>query len=135
MQRGRPSLYSDKIADVIVERIIEGQSLRSICSDEKMPNRATVLRWLDGNEIFAAKYARAREFQGDYMDDLILEAAEQTDEDNAVAQRVKIDAYKWRAAKLQPKRYGDKLDLTSAGEKLGLSSEIEAARQRVAKGE
>lgn len=105
---GRPSVYTDDLATEICERIIEGESLRRICSEERMPNRNTVFRWLDECEDFAAKYARARELQADHMDDLILEAAEKADEDNAAAQRVKIDAYKWRASKLKPKKYGDK---------------------------
>lgn len=36
------------------------------------------------------------------------------------------------AQMLKPKTYGAKLDLTSGGEKLGLSAEIEAARRRTA---
>jgi hypothetical protein len=40
------------------------------------------------------------------MDDLILDAAQAASDDPAAA-RVKVDAYKWRAAKLAPKRYGD----------------------------
>jgi hypothetical protein len=105
---GRPSTFTQDIADEICERILEGESLRHVCAENAMPNRSTVLRWLDENEDFAAKYARARELQGDYMDDLILEAAAETDSENAPAQRVRIDAYKWRASKLKPKRYGDK---------------------------
>jgi hypothetical protein len=105
---GRPSTFTQAIADEICERILEGESLRHVCAENAMPNRSTVLRWLDENEDFAAKYARARELQGDYMDDLILEAAAETDSENAPAQRVRIDAYKWRASKLKPKRYGDK---------------------------
>jgi hypothetical protein len=105
---GRPSKFTDKLADEITERIADGESLRKICKGGTMPNRATVLRWLDERPSFAAKYERARELQADHMDDLILEAAENTDSDNAPAQRVKIDAYKWRASKLKPKKYGDK---------------------------
>jgi hypothetical protein len=105
---GRPSLFSDDLADEICIRILEGESLRRICSEDRMPSRSTVLNWLDEREDFCAKYARARELQADYMDDLILEAAEETDEDNAAAQRVRIAAYQWRAAKLKPKKYGDR---------------------------
>lgn len=50
------------------------------------------------------------------MDAKVDRAAEATTPENAVAQKVKIDAYKWRASKLAPKRYGDKLDLTSDGQ-------------------
>lgn len=110
---GRPSTFTEEVANEICRCILEGESLRKICGEDEMPDRTTVLRWLDEREGFAAKYARARELQADYMDDLILEAADAADEDNAAAQRVKIAAYQWRASKLKPKRYGDKTLLGS----------------------
>jgi hypothetical protein len=105
-QPGRPSLYSDDLAEKICDLIIEGFSLRSICMLEAMPNRSTVFRWLDKHEDFATKYARAREFQGDYMDDLILDTAQTCEEGNYRSANVKIGAFQWRAEKLKPKRYG-----------------------------
>lgn len=128
---GRPSSYSADIADHIVERLIEGDSLRTICAADAMPNRSTVLRWLDDDPDFAARYARAREMQGDFMDDLILEAANTTTPENAAAARVKIDAYKWRASKLKAKVYGDSTTLKHAdadGEKLDLDPVARATR-------
>lgn len=109
---GRPSDFTDEIADLICDMIAEGSSLRTICLDDDMPNRSTVLRWLAGNNEFAAKYAHAREAQGDWMDEKILTVADACTVDTAAADRIKIDAYKWRASKLAPKRYGDKLGLT-----------------------
>lgn len=115
MPAGRPSDYTPEIADEICGHLIEGVSLRKICARTAMPDRRTVLRWLDAHPEFAAKYARARESQGDLMDDLILEAAEGANKDNAAAVRVKIDAYKWRASKLQPKKYGDSVQMKHSG--------------------
>ena len=48
------------------------------------------------------------------MDQRIMAVADSCTNDTANADRVKIDAYKWRAARLAPKRYGDKLALTGA---------------------
>ena len=45
-KRGRPSRYTSELAAVICERLAEGETLRSICRDDKMPDKATVLRWL-----------------------------------------------------------------------------------------
>lgn len=112
---GRPSDYSVELADEICGHLIDGLSLRKICSRAGMPDRRTVLRWLDARPEFAAKYARARESQADLMDDMILEAAETANKDNAAAVRVKVDAYKWRASKLQPKRYGDSVQMKHTG--------------------
>jgi hypothetical protein len=75
----------------------------------------TVWRWLDDRPEFASKYARARELQGDWMDEKILTVADACTPETAAADRVKIDAYKWRAAKLAPKKYGDKIQQEHAG--------------------
>lgn len=109
---GRPSLYSPTLVEAICDRIADGESLRTICEDGTMPDRRTVLRWLDAHPEFATKYARAREAQGDAMDEKILAVADACTSETAAADRVKILAYQWRAAKLAPKKYGDKIEHT-----------------------
>lgn len=111
----RPSSYNEDVADEICGLLIEGLSLRKICDRDDMPDRRTVMRWLDAKPEFAAKCARARELQADLMDDLIIDTAEATTSDNAAASRVKIAAYQWRAAKLAPKKYGDSSTLKHTG--------------------
>jgi hypothetical protein len=54
-------------------------------------------------------------------------------EDMLGHRRLLVDTLLKSAQMLKPKTYGPKLDLTSAGEKIGLSTEIEAARKRVSK--
>jgi hypothetical protein len=130
----RPSKATPALKDAILERLTESESLRQICSDEAMPNRSTIARWLEEDEDFATKYARVREMQADFMDALVLDTADKCTVETAAADRVKIAAYQWRAAKLKPKVYSDKLDLTSGGEKIGLPAEIEASRRRAASG-
>ena len=121
---GRPSLYSDVLINRICQRIAEGESLRSICNDKEMPGRQTVLDWLDdaSNTGFRAKYARAREEQADLYAAEIIEIADDSsgdvvqtengpklDSEFAARSRLRIDARKWYASKLAPKKYGDKL--------------------------
>jgi hypothetical protein len=87
------------------------------------------------NESFATKCARAREDQADYMDDLILEVANACTPETAQADRVRISAYQWRASKLKPKKYGDKLEFGGAVEHVHTTADaIEAARQRAIQG-
>lgn len=100
--------YSEETAETICDLLIEGQSMRQICSRPSFPNRSTVLRWMDANPEFAARCARAREMQADYMDDLILETANACTPETAHADKVKISAYQWRAAKLAPKKYSER---------------------------
>jgi hypothetical protein len=103
---GRPSLYSDELAALILGRISDGESLRKICLDAEMPDRETVRRWLLQNEAFCGQYARAREEQADTLADEITDIADGNDApDN---KRVRIDARKWVAGKLRPKKYGER---------------------------
>jgi hypothetical protein len=126
--------FTGKIADEICERLAGGESLRSICCDEKMPGQTTVFRWLAANEEFRKQYAHAREAQADALFDEILDIAddgandwmERKSEDgetllgwreNGEALRrsaLRVDARKWMAGKLRPKVYGDRqaLDVT-----------------------
>jgi hypothetical protein len=118
---GRPTSYTPEIAEEICDRMIEGESLNKICSQEGMPSRVTVYRWLDGNEAFRHKYARAREAQAHYYFELIRDIAfddkgdfyvedGKTVADHARVQRarLKVDALKWTSSKLLPRVYGDK---------------------------
>jgi hypothetical protein len=111
---GRPSLFTDELADMICDRLMDGRSLRQICTDADMPHRLTIIRWTGENEAFATKCARARAMQADLMDDMILDVANACTNDTALADRVKISAYQWRASKLAPKTYGDKLQHANA---------------------
>jgi hypothetical protein len=72
-----------------------------------MPNRVTVVRWMQKDPTFESKCARAREWQADYMDDLVLDTANECTSETAQADKVKISAYQWRASKLKPKVYGN----------------------------
>lgn len=121
--RGRPSLYSDELADDICKEIADGKSLRSICAKNGMPDKSTVFRWLADNEFFRDQYARAREEQADHYADEIIEIADDSSRDIVIGDdgkeiinhehiaraRLRVDARKWKASKLAPKKYGDKV--------------------------
>jgi hypothetical protein len=108
MPAGRPTTYTPETVDVICERIIEGQSLVQICADDDMPGYSTIMQWLSRHAEFAEKYAHAREAQADYLADDIIRIADEADD--AQLARLQVDARKWKASKLAPKKYGDKID-------------------------
>lgn len=116
MRGGRPSSYSQKTADIICTRLIEGESLRKICSDKDMPHIATVMRWLPKHDDFREQYARAKEEQADTIFDECLAIADQyspeadkENPDHIARAKLRIDTRKWMAGKLRPKVYGDKM--------------------------
>ena len=52
---------------VVCERIMLGESVRTIGRDPAMPAAATLWRWLPRHPEFAAAYARAKAFQMDLL--------------------------------------------------------------------
>lgn len=117
--RGRPTLYSEEVANEICRRLANGESLISICRSEHLPERCTVHEWvIDGkHREFTDKYARAREAQGEaYGDECVQVAKEEPDPNKA---KVIVQALQWSAARLRRKNWGDGVDVTSAGEKIG----------------
>lgn len=134
---GRPSSFTQEIADDICERLINGESLRTICGADDMPSAATVCRWLAVKEraAFREQYAHAREMQADVLADETLDIADDGSNDwmerrnadgenigwqfngeAAARSRIRIDQRKWYASKLAPKKYGDKVALVGGGE-------------------
>lgn len=131
---GRPSNYSEEIALKICSRIADGESLRTICTDEDMPAKTSVFKWLSDNEFFRTSIARAREAQADhYAEDIIHISDDGTNDwmerrseaekgagvetgwvlngEHVQRSRLRVDARKWYASKLAPKKYGDKIEL------------------------
>lgn len=109
VKTGRPSGYSEEVAGAICMEIMAGKSLRTICAGEDMPSASTVYAWLVQYPEFSAQYAHAREVQADALADEILEIADSETDPNRA--RVMIDARKWLAGKLRPKKYGDRVAL------------------------
>lgn len=93
----------------ILEQIALGRSLVSICKETEMPAYSVVTGWRAQDEEFSTNYARAREDQADFHADEIVDIAD-TEPDPNLA-RVRIDARKWKAARMKPKVYGDRLNL------------------------
>jgi hypothetical protein len=130
MPAGRPSDYTPQLASRICERLSGGESLRAICGEEAMPDKATVLRWLPKHEEFRDQYARARELQAEHWAEEILEIAddgakdsyqdsdgnERVDHEVVARSRLRVDSRKWLMSKLAPKKYGDKVTTTIAGD-------------------
>ena len=119
---GRPSIYNAELAASILIRISNGESLRSITMEPEMPNPDTVYVWLLKKPDFADNYTRAREEQADTLADEILAIADEapsevvdekgvsrTDSGWVSWQRNRVDARKWVASKLKPKKYGEAL--------------------------
>ena len=52
----RPVDYTREIARTICERLFDGESLSKICRDPAMPDKPTVMRWLEQHAEFREEY-------------------------------------------------------------------------------
>src|SRR6202048_676692 len=59
----RPTEFTNEIGEITCDRIIDDETLHSICSDRGMPDMATVALWLANNAEFRDRYACVRALQ------------------------------------------------------------------------
>lgn len=134
---GRPTKYTKELADTICELLAMGDSMRTISKDESMPAMSTLFKWLREHQEFSEQYAKAKLESIDAMAEELLDIADNGANDYMERQnsdgstyevyngdavqrsRLRVDTRKWLMSKMKPKKYGDKLDVTSAGERLG----------------
>ncbi len=130
---GRPSDYTQELADSICEMISNGKSLRAVCLVDGMPVASTIFKWMREHEEFSKQYARATEERTEAMAEEIIDISDDGTNDwmtittkggyekevpnNEVLQRsrLRVDTRKWLMSKMKPKKYGDKLDLSNNG--------------------
>lgn len=121
-----PSKYTEELADRVCEGLASGKGLEAVCAGDGIPNASTIYRWLEAHENFREKYARARQIQADrYFDEIVQiaddgsrdyrqddEGRDVVDHDHIARSRLRVEARKWTASKLAPKKYGEKLELS-----------------------
>lgn len=100
----------------LCERIASGEGINEITADDDMPSERTVYYWQAKNPSVCSRIARAREAQQDYEADNIIKMADAATAEDWQVVKLRIWARQWRASKLAPKKYGDKLDVNNSGE-------------------
>ena len=125
--------YSPELLATILDRVARGEPLSRVCDSDDMPNRKSFFEWVAKDESIRRQYELAIEMRADlYAEETIAIADEECtyvkhgDGDaetevevafdaTAVARnRLRVDARKWYASKLAPKKYGDKLAVGGA---------------------
>jgi len=130
MGAGRPTDYTQELADRMCSQLSEGQSMRTVCLPDNMPDKSTVFRWLRTNEEFRDQYETAKAESADTLADEIIDIAddgtndwmekqnrdgstyEVVNSEHIQRSRLRVDARKWIASKLKPKKYGDKTTIS-----------------------
>lgn len=117
-------VITDICDNVVEERISFNEAVES-----STISLVTFYKWIAADEKLEKIYNYAREVRSDVLFEEIIEIADTTEEgtktkttsngieittgDMTDHRRLKIDARKWVVAKMQPKKYGDKLDINT----------------------
>lgn len=107
MPAGRPSDYTEELAERICEWIAGGKSLRSFCREDDTPDVSTITRWIVKHPQFRIQYAEARESAGYAHGDEVKEIVELLREGglDPNTARVMIDGLKWSAERMAAKAF------------------------------
>lgn len=123
----------EKRVEKVIKEIERGKSMRKACEFVGVA-KSVFLRRVKDNEETRDQYARACEERQNILFDEIIEIADTPKEGQVITikgqtrevtvsdmiqhRRLQIEARKWALSKMNPKKYGDKVDLTTDGEKL-----------------
>ena len=108
----RPSIYSEKLVDRMLEEIASGRSVIGMCREEDWtPNAETWYRWLYKIEGLSNRYAQAKSVQSEREADIILDIADNATNTDYQVARLRVDARKWIASKLLPNKYGERTQI------------------------
>lgn len=127
---GRPTTYTEELADRICAELACGNSMRTVCKAEDMPAMSTVFLWLRTHQSFSEQYAQAKAEAADALVEEMLDIADDATNDwmethgpdgeetgyklngeHVQRSKLRVDTRKWIASKLKPKKYGERLDL------------------------
>lgn len=106
----RPCRYTQKAAREICRRIAMGESLRRVCTDERLPILETVLGWLFGSQhdSFRLMYRQARQAQAElFADELVAIADDACDRDSLAIAKLRTDVRRWVIGRLLPNSSAD----------------------------
>jgi len=112
---GRPTTYTPELHAAICESVGNGASLTTTLKANGVA-MSSFFQWLRAQPSLAEDYARAEDARGQVIAEELLEIADQAvDGESAQAVRVRVDARKWAASHLAPKRWGDRVGVEHSG--------------------
>lgn len=132
--QGAPIEWTEELKEAaithIIDEITEGKSIRAILREAKikLPSNRLFLKWVAEDESLSKQYAYSMGLRADLMFEDMLDIADSVEDDliilpdgrevvnNNVIQRdkLRVDTRKWALSRMNPKKYGEKVDLSSS---------------------
>jgi hypothetical protein len=116
---GRPTIYSEEMVELVCQEIATNATgLDHICAaNPAMPGCSTIKTWIRKYPEFRAKYLQAKEIQSHALMEKSLCVADRDEHDSSDSllkinrDKLKVDTYKYYAARLNARDYGDKKEI------------------------
>ena len=111
--QGRPSVMTDDIRAELLQRIGAGETLMDVCDDAHMPERTTVMKWAQRDELFSSDLTRARSDWARAQADIIVRIIDDSSNDweekrtfgGAVEQRLNREAVERSKARVEVRKW------------------------------
>lgn len=119
--------YSLPLAELIIEKVLEGKTLTSVCSLDGMPKIRDVYMWLRQHEDFKEMYDYALKAKALYAMDKIEDIAEESryaTKDEVPGMKLAFDGYKFIAERHDRTRYGVQEAKSSGGNTIIINTGI-----------
>lgn len=107
--RNAADIFTPAVLDKIFSQMEKGVSLKKACEGLGLA-RSSFITYIDRNPELYEQYARAQRMGQDYQFETLDEYARES-KDDPYTKKLYIDVLKWKLAKQQPKKYGDKLEV------------------------
>lgn len=116
----RPSEYNFELCKKICDEVANGENIISVLKESSYPSWSTFRRWKNENDELRTLYVNSQQDKGIALESEIDDVMQslKAGEMEASVGNVLIQTLKWKMAKFYPKMFGDKVDVTTDGEKI-----------------
>lgn len=137
---GRPTIYTEELAQLICERVASCTTgLSILCKTyDDLPSPDTIYQWRHKNKDFSERYLKARRCQSHFLAEQVKDIAEETrdyiyeDEKGArkidagivALQKFRMNANTWLASRIDPENYGERVINENKNENAGNIEDI-----------
>jgi hypothetical protein len=106
-------VWDDALIAQLCDEIAGGRAIHEISETESWcPGEASIYRQMAKDEAFRSAISSARAAQQEREADECIRMADLATPDDWQVVKLRIWARQWRASKLAPKKYGDKLEVS-----------------------
>ena len=122
----RPSEYDFELCKTICDEVANGENIISVLTESTYPSWSTFRRWKNENEELRTLYVNSQQDKGIALEseiDDIMRSLKGGEMEASIG-NVLIQTLKWKMAKFYPKVFGDKVDVTSGGDKISTPTAI-----------